>query len=236
MAVYRLGSLHASQARLDGLMADFSGLDNLDKVVNSVLERLKGKASGMLGGYKAGSVSMEAFDGYFSELIRKELGKTLAIVRSKAVQKAASQARAGSASSGVTWHQAKEGNRGYVGILTPRGRISSRKRQVPEPTGGKSGIRRKRTVSERTRQINEYFGPDRSFILRFLEFGTDVRTAKPSGTTGRGSMATYGARGSIAPRSFMHSVGSDMEQAAQQLGQTLVGYVEQWVEKEFKEE
>ena len=236
MAVYRLGSLHASQARLDGLMADFSGLDNLDKVVNSVLERLKGKASGMLGGYKAGSVSMEAFDGYFSELIRKELGKTLAIVRSKAVQKAASQARAGSASSGVTWHQAREGNRGYVGIIQPRGRISSRKRQVPEPTGGKSGIRRKRTVSERTRQINEYFGPDRSFILRFLEFGTDVRTAKPSGATGRRSMATYGARGSIAPRSFMHSVGSDMEQAARQLGQTLVGYVEQWVETEFKEE
>ena len=236
MAVYRLGSLHASQARLDGLMAYFSGLDNLDKVVNSVLERLKGKASGMLGGYKAGSVSMEAFDGYFSELIRVELGKTLAIVRAKAVQKAATQARAGSASSGVTWHQAREGNRGYVGIIQPRGRISSRKRQVPEPTGGKSGIRRKRTVSERTRQINEYFGPDRSFILRFLEFGTDVRTAKPSGATGRRSMATYGARGSIAPRSFMHSVGSDMEQAAQQLGQTLVGYVEQWVEKEFKEE
>lgn len=49
-------------------------------------------------------------------------------------------------------------------------------------------------------------------------------------------MATYGARGSIAPRSFMHSVGSDMEQAAQQLGQTLIGYVEKWVEKEFKEE
>lgn len=236
MAVYNLGSLHASQARLDGLMADFSGLDNLDKVVNSVLERLKGRASGMLCGYRAGSVSMEAFDGYFSELIRVELGKTLAIVRAKAKQKAASQARAGSAASGVTWHQAREGNRGYVGINSPRGRLSSRKRQVPEPTGGKSGIRRHRTVEPRTTQINEYFGPDRSFILRFLEFGTDVRTAKPSGATGCRSMATYGARGSIAPRSFMHSVGSDMEQAAQQLGQTLVGYVEQWVEKEFKEE
>lgn len=236
MAIYSLGTLHASQARLDGLMADFSGLENLDKVVNSVLERLKGKASGMLGGYNAGTVSMESFDGYFSELIRVELGKTLAIVRAKAKQKASSQARAGSASSGVTWHQTREGNRGYVGIIQPRGRISSRKRQVPEPKGGKSGIRRHRTVDPRTTAINEYFGPDRSFILRFLEFGTDVRTAKPSGATGRRSMATYGARGSIRPRSFMHSVGSDMEQAAQQLGQTLVGYVEQWVEKEFKEE
>jgi hypothetical protein len=49
-------------------------------------------------------------------------------------------------------------------------------------------------------------------------------------------MATYGKRGSIAPRSFMHTVGSDMEEAAQQLGQTLVGYVEQFVEKKLKEE
>ena len=236
MAIYNLGTLHASQARLDGLVAEFSGLENLEKVVNSVLERLQEKATGMRIGYAAGTFSKEQFDGYFSELVRVELGKTLAIVRAKAKQKAASQARAGSAASGVTWHQSREGNRGYVGIISPRGRLSSRKRQVPEPTGGKSGIRRHRTVEPRTTQINEYFGPDRHFILRFLEFGTDVRTAKPSGATGRRSMATYGARGSIAPRSFMHSVGSDMEQAAQQLGQTLVGYVEQWVEKEFKEE
>ena len=89
MGTYSLGTLHASQARLDGLMADFSGLDNLDKVVNSVLERLKGKSSAMLGGYKSGNVSKEEFDGYFSELIRVELGKTLAIVRARAVQKLA---------------------------------------------------------------------------------------------------------------------------------------------------
>ena len=34
----------------------------------------------------------------------------------------------------------------------------------------------------------------------------------------------------------MHSVQSDMEQAAQQLGQTLVGYVENWIDTKFKEE
>jgi hypothetical protein len=49
-------------------------------------------------------------------------------------------------------------------------------------------------------------------------------------------MATYGARGNIAPRSCMHTVGSDMEQGAQQLGQKLIGYVEQFVEKKLKEE
>lgn len=235
MAIYNLGTLHASQARLDGLVADFSGLENLEKVVNSVLERLQEKATGMRIGYAAGTFSKEQFDGYFSELVRVELGKTLAIVRAKAKQKAATQARAGSAASGVTWHEAKAGNRGYVGINQPRGRLSSRKRIVPAPNGGKSGIRRNRSVDPRTTDINEYFGPDRHFILRFLEFGTDVRTANPSGPTGRGSKATYGARGNIAPRSFMHSVGADMEQAAQQLGQTLVDHVEKFVEKKFKE-
>ena len=80
------------------------------------------------------------------------------------------------------------------------------------------------------------YGPDRGFVLRFLEEGTDVRTAKSYGPTGRGSRASWGRRGSIAPRSFFHQMSSDMEQAAQQLGQTLKGYVETWIEKEFKEE
>jgi hypothetical protein len=31
-------------------------------------------------------------------------------------------------------------------------------------------------------------------------------------------------------------MSSDMEQAAQQLGHTLKGYVEQWIETQFKEE
>lgn len=233
-----LSQLNSTNARIDMLRADFSGMENLNEVITSVLRRLEAQSSTRiaLSLVKQGAASLEDFDGWFEPLVRAELGKTLAIVRAKAKQKAATVAQAGSSSSGVTWHQSREGNRGYVGINQPRGRISSRKRVVLEPTGGKSGIRRKRSVSGRTKQINEYFGPDRSFILRFLEFGTDVRTAKPSGPTGRGSMATYGMRGNIAPRSFMHSVGSDMELAANQLGETLVGRVEDWVEKNFKEE
>ena len=218
-------------------MADFSGLNNLEKHVDEVLTRLAYSESVQHGvsAVGRGTWSRQEFDGWFSELVRKELGKTLAIIRAKAKQKAAMEAHAGSAASGVTWHQAKAGNRGYVGITSPHKRISSRTRIVPEPTGGKSGIRRVRDVSPRTKQINEYFGPDRHFILRFLEFGTDVRTAKPSGPTGRGSKATYGSRGSISPRSFMHSVGNDMELAAQQLGETLINHVEQFIEKKFKE-
>ena len=235
MAIYNLGTLHASQARLDGLMADFSGLDNLDKVVNSVLERLKGKASGMLGGYNAGTVSMESFDGYFSELIRVELGKVLAIQRARAIQKAQA-AGAGSASTAILRRMYKDGHRGNINIASGGRRISSKERVVKEPDGGKSGIRRDRSVKDRTEQLRKYYGPDRGFILRILENGRDVYMATSDGAIGRGSRATHGKRGAIGARNwFFHSMKADMEQAAQQLGETLVGAVEKWVEQEFKE-
>ena len=228
--------LNATNNRVNMLMADFSGLKNLEKHVDEVLNKLVERDSTQtsMGMVRSGAMSRQEFDGWFSELVRIELGKTLGIIRNKAKQRAAA-AGAGSAAGAVTRHQARGGNRGYIGITQPKHRLSSRKRIIPEPTGGASGIRRHRTVEPRTKEINEYFGPDRSFILRFLEFGTDVRTAKPSGPTGKRSKATYGNRGSITAKSFMHSVGSDMELAAQQLGQTLIGYVEQFVERKFKE-
>lgn len=230
MAMYNLGTLNASQARLDGLVADFSGLDNLESIVNKTLERLKGKASGQLSNYKSGSISKEDFDGYFAELIRVELGKVLGIMRARAVQKAQTQGKAGSASYAVLRRMYKDELGGNINIAGNRGRISSRRRMY-EP-----GKIKPRHVSKRTRDLNEYYGPDRSFILRFLEGGTDVRTAKTFGPTGRGSTASWGARGNIEPRSFFHNMSSDMEQAAQQLGYTLAGHVEKWLEKQFTEE
>ena len=229
MAVYRT-NLSASDARIEGLMADFSGLQNLDKAVNSVLEKLKLGASTQsnLSMVRSGAMSKEQFDGWFSELIRKELGKVLAIMRAKAVQRAQG-AGAGSASSAVLRRMYKDRFGGNINIATPRGRVSSRKRMY-EP-----GKIKPRHVGADTKRRNEYFGPDRGFILRFLEEGTDVRTAKTYGPTGRGSRASWGGRGNISPRSFFHTMSSDMEQAAQQLGQTLKGYVETWIEKEFKE-
>ena len=229
MAVYRT-NLRASDARIEGLMADFSGLQNLDKAVNSVLEKLKLDASTQtnLSMVRSGTMSKEQFDGWFSELIRKELGKVLAIMRAKAVQKAR-DAGAGSASSAVLRRMYKNRFGGNVNIAENNRRISNRKRLYTP------GNVKPRHVGDRTRQLNEYYGPDRGFILRFLEGGTDVRTAESYGPTGRGSMASWGRRGNIAPRSFFHSMSSDMEQAAQQLGQTLKGYVETWIEKEFNE-
>lgn len=234
--VYRLGTLHASQARLDGLMADFSGLDNLDNIVNSVLDRLKTKvANGMYAGVTAGNISKESFDGYFSELIRVELGKVLAIQRARAIQKAQA-AGAGSASTAVLRRMYKSGRGGNINIASSGRRISSKERVVKEPDGGKSGIRRDRSVKDRTAQLRKYYGPDRGFILRILESGRDVYMATSDGATGRGSRATHGKRGAIGARNwFFHSMKADMEQAAQQLGETLVGAVEKWVEQEFKE-
>ena len=213
-------------------------MKSLEKIIDDTLRRLalRDNVQQNVGMVKGGSMSLQEFDGWFSELVRKELGKTLGIIRNKAKQKA-SDAGAGSASSAVKRRMYRDEYAGNINIAGGNRRISSRTRVVPEPNGGKSGIRRPRTVKDRTKQLREYYGPDRDFILRILESGRDVFYATPEGPTGRRSMATYGRRGSIGARNwFFHSMKSDMEQAAQQLGQTLVGAVENWVEQQFKED
>lgn len=226
---YSFKELPVTNSRVSALMADFSGMKDLDERVNKVLDRLWEQTSGQKQAVWSGNMSVESFDGMFSELVRKELGKTLAVIRAKAVAKARA-AGAGSASTAIHRRMYKDELAGAVTIGGSRGRISSRKR-LYEP-----GTKKPRYVSDRTRNLNEYYGPDRHFVLRFLEYGTDVRTAKTFGPTGRGSTASWGARGAIAPRPFFHTMSSDMEQAAQQLGQTLTGYVEKWIEKKLKEE
>ena len=213
-------------------MADFSGLDKLEDIVTKVLTRLSKRDNVQAN---SRSMSRENFDGWFAELVRVELGKTLAIVRAKAVEKA-SKAGAGNASSAVMRRMYKSGDEGNINIAGHRKRISSRERVVPAPNGGKSGIRRVRTVKPRTEKLRKYYGPDRDFILRILESGRDVFMATPEGPTGKRSKATYGKRGSMPPRNwFFHSMKNDMELAAKQLGDTLVEAVEEWVEQEFTE-
>ena len=229
--------LNVTNSRVDGLRADFAGLNNLDKVISSVLKKLslKDNVNQQVRMVKGGNMSLQEFDGWFSELVRAELGKVLGVQRAKAIQKAR-EAGAGSASSAVLRRTYKGEYTGNINIGGNRGRITSKRRVVPEPNGGKSGIRRPRTMKDRTKDLQEYFGPDRSFVLRILESGRDVFMATPEGPTGRRSMATYGRRGSITARNwFFHTMKSDMEQAAQQLGQTLTGAVEKWIEQQFKE-
>ena len=82
MAVNGFAGLPRSQQRVDMLMADFSGLDHLEDIVNKVLDRLRGSAKWPSG------MSRETFDATFAEVVRKELGKTLGIIRANAIKKA----------------------------------------------------------------------------------------------------------------------------------------------------
>ena len=229
--------LNVTNNRIGMLRADFSGLQNLDKVISSVLNRLSmtDSVNNRVAAVGKGTMSRQEFDGWMSELVRVELGKTLGIVRANAVKKARA-AGAGSASSAVLRRMYKSGREGNVNIAGGNRRLSSRTRIVPEPDGGKSGIHRPRSVSKRTKELREYYGPDRSFVLRILESGRDVYMAHAEGAMGPGSKATHGRRGAIAPRNwFFHSMRSDMEQAAQHLGYTLTTAVEKWIEQKFNE-
>ena len=222
--------LNVTNNRIDMLRADFEGLKNLDKVISSVLHRLalQENVKQQVSMAHSGTISRASFDGWFSEVVRQELGKVLAVQRAKAV-KNAEKVAGKNAATAVLRRMYKDEFAGNINIASPRGRISSRTRNY------QSGWLKPRYVGDRTKKINEYYGPDRGFILRFLEGGTDVRTATSYGPKGKGSMASWGARGSIAPRSFFHGMGADMEQAAQQLGHTLNGYVEKWLVRTFKE-
>ena len=222
---------------IDGLRADFSGLENLAKVVDGVLRRLELSTAvqGNVSAVRSGHISMHQFDVDFAQIVRMQLGKVLGIMRARAMQKAQG-AGAKDASSAVLRRMYRGTFGGNINIAGHRGRISSRSRVIPEPNGGASCIRRERTVKKRTKQLREYYGPDRDFILRIFSEGRDEFRATSDGPVGRGSKATYGRRGAIAPRwNFIHSMQSDMQQAAQQLGIDLTQWVEDFIETKFTE-
>ena len=232
-----LQNLYRTYGQVDFLRAEYEELEKVNDIIVKVLKRLQTRDN-VVRQWDAvynGTQTLQEFDGWFAPLVRQELGKTLAIVRNKAVAKARA-AGAKDAATAVSRRTYKNELGGNINILGNRKRISFKKRNYPVPTGGKSGILRHRTLSARTWQIYQYYGPDRSFILRFLEDGTDIRTAKPSGPTGNRSQATWGNRGSIGARDFFGQVKPDMDAAAKQLGTTLVNYVEDWIEQVFENE
>lgn len=221
--------LDAVNARIGLLRADFAGMKDLDAIIDKVLRRLilKEGARANIANVKNGNMTIEQFDGWFEPIVRQELGKALGIVRNKAVQRARA-AGAKDAASAVLRRQYMDDLKGNINILGNRKRVSFKTRAY-EP-----GTRRVRSVSPRTRKLYEYYGPDRAFILRFLEGGTDDRIARPSGPTGKRSKATYGFRGRIGAKSFFGQSSADMEAVAKQLGTTLVNYVERWVQDVFE--
>ena len=222
--------LDTTNSGIDILRADFSGMKDLEKVIDKVLRRiaLTENVKQNVAQVKGGGMTLKEFDGWLAPLVRQELGKTLGIIRNKAMQKVPSSAK--SVASAILRRQYKDEFKGNINILGNRKRVSFIKRHYEQ------GRQRVRTVNPRTIKRYEYYGPDRAFILRFLESGTDVRVARPQGPTGRGSMATYGNRKTIAARSFFGRASADVEAAAKALGTTLTNYVEKWIQEVFDNE
>lgn len=208
--------------RINMLAADFEGLANLDTIVNETMMRLAKKNKGLIMAAKNGNISINDLDVTFEQIVRTELGATLGKMRNKAV-KAAREGGAGSASVAVSRRMYKDRYAGNINWSPSRKRKSSTRRAYAEG--------HQRDISNRTRELNSYYGPDRDFILRFLNGGTDERYVDPKGATGRGSKASWGRRGAITPRGFFHQIGADMELAAAELGETIVSRVEKLINK-----
>jgi hypothetical protein len=87
-----------------------------------------------------------------------------------------------------------------------------RKRKLDENPHQRGGNRRPR--SQRTKQLETYFGADRGFVLRFLNAGTNTRETR------------YGTRGAIGPRGvFEHTAPWQMETAAEIMADKINEYV-----------
>ena len=79
----------------------------------------------------------------------------------------------------------KDGNGAMLNIYDSKKKV--KKMAVYRPKrGGKSGIVRRRKVSDKTKQKRGYIGKDRAFILRYVNSGTDFRQAKTYQNANRG--------------------------------------------------
>jgi hypothetical protein len=97
-------------------------------------------------------------------------------------------------------------------------------RLVKQKRGGASGIIRNRYVSDRTKRMRAYSPENRGFILRFINKGTQVRTANGKG--GRGN------RGMIQGKNFFEPVANaGMKMAAENMRKK----VDKMIEEVWKE-
>ena len=94
-----------------------------------------------------------------------------------------------------------------------------RPRKLDQNPNQRGGNRRSR--SDRTEQIDTYYGKDRAFILRFLNSGTDYRTTR------------FGNRGSLAARRMFEISATFQMHTAQD---DISKIVEEILQEEFSEE
>lgn len=119
----------------------------------------------------------------------------------------------------------KGGKGVVVGLLNPR-KAGNAMAVGSNSTGGKSGIRRHRKRSARTNQVDGYRGADRSFILRMLNQGTEIRF---SGT--RDGNMRRANRGVLTAKKFFDRAEAGMQRASQSLAQELGKIIENRAKK-----
>lgn len=118
----------------------------------------------------------------------------------------------------------KGGKGVIVGLLNPR-KAGSPTSYLPT-RGGKSGITRNRKRSDRTNQVDGYVGADRSFILRMINQGTELRYAG----TRDGNMRRAN-RGKLTAARFFDRAEPAMKQASANLGTELGKIIEKKAKK-----
>jgi len=133
-------------------------------------------------------------------IVDSELKNVLKVTRS-AAKKVLGNDRM-QASKGVRMVKYKSVFGGNINILTGRGSV-----QIDSSIYNRQG---RRYRSERSRLIASYYGASRSFVLRWTQAGTQVRTAGSKGNSRGGS----GNRGAILAKDFMSTAVTGMSQAA----------------------
>lgn len=123
----------------------------------------------------------------------------------------------------------KKGKGVVIGLLNPRKASGRKYTDRYYIRGGKSGIIRYRDVSRKTIANNEYFGSDRSFILRMLNQGTKKRIANVyDNALTRRSEAN---RGELKALRFFDRAEPGMKQASKSLAQELGKIIEKKANK-----
>lgn len=154
--------------------------------------------------------------------IRKVFRKVMTPVR-KTIQTAAKGAIPNdprNAWQGVRVITLKKGAGAVIGLLDPGGPARSSVLHR-KPRGGKSGIIRNRSKSDRTKQVEGYFGKDRAWILRIVNQGTDGRFAGS-----RGTLKKEAYRGVIKPKKFFRVAEPAMKQAERSFANELGNLIE----------
>lgn len=169
----------------------------------------------------------EQYQAQLTDYVRQEIRNELSKVRRHTMRAARRGLKhdRGAMTSAVFRRNYMEEIGGNINISGNGRRMSSQHRPW-EP-----GKILKRDHTRRTRDINQYYGLDRAFILRILEAGRDSYFAESgTGKTGRGSRATWGRRGALAARGFFSDMASEMDRSADIVARS----VERYLQRKFK--